>query len=132
MSEAGLSRREGLPQARPYTRREFLQKLGIGVGGVVVGVVATRYLAGGETVQKVLVTHRDYPKVRVANAKDLVTGKPVVFTYPLVGQRNILVKLGKPAEEGVGPDGDIVAFSAFCTHMGVPLDNGLAPVQWTP
>lgn len=108
---------------KSYTRREFLQKLGIGMGGLVVGVVATRYLAGGETVEKVLVAYPDHPNVRIANVKDLQKGKPVVFEYPLAGQRSILVKLGKPAEEGVGPDKDIVAFSAFCSHMGMPLDN---------
>jgi arsenite oxidase small subunit len=34
---------------------------------------------------------------------------------------NMLVKLGRPAGGGVGPDQDIVAFSTLCTHMGGPL-----------
>ncbi len=108
---------------RSYTRREFLQKLGIGVGGLVVGVVATRYLSGGETVEKVLIAYPDYPKLRIANAKELQVGKPVIFDYPLKGHRSLLVKLGKSAEEGAGPDRDIVAFSAFCSHMGMPMDH---------
>lgn len=33
----------------------------------------------------------------------------------------MLVKLGAPASGGVGPKGDIVAFSTLCTHMGGPL-----------
>ena len=32
-----------------------------------------------------------------------------------------LVKLGRPAAGGIGPDGDIVAFGTDCTHMGCPL-----------
>lgn len=106
-----------------YTRREFLQKLGLGVGGLVVGVVATRYLSSGETVEKVLVSYPDYPRVRLANLKELQVGKPIVFDYPLKGQRSLLVKLGREAEEGVGPDRDVVAFSAFCSHMGMPMDS---------
>jgi len=30
----------------------------------------------------------------------------------------MLVKLGQKAQGGVGPDGDIVAFSQFCQHLG--------------
>ncbi len=33
------------------------------------------------------------------------------FEYPQEGQTNFLVKLGRPAAGGVGPDGDVVAFS---------------------
>ena len=35
----------------------------------------------------------------------------------------MLVKIDRPAEEGIGPDGDVVAFSTACSHMGAPLDN---------
>ena len=31
------------------------------------------------------------------------------------------MKLGVPAGGGVGPNDDIVAFNALCTHMGGPL-----------
>ena len=31
------------------------------------------------------------------------------------------VKMGKPVAGGVGPDGDIVAYSTLCTHMGCPV-----------
>jgi len=45
----------------------------------------------------------------------------MTFTYPAEGQSNFLLKLGAPAQGGVGQDGDIVAFSYLCTHMGCPL-----------
>jgi arsenite oxidase small subunit len=31
------------------------------------------------------------------------------------------MKMGRRVQGGVGPDGDIVAFSTLCTHMGCPL-----------
>lgn len=59
-----------------------------------------------------------YPRKRVALLSKLAEGTPVSFTYPLEQQPNFLVKLGKAAQGGVGPDRDIVAFSSLCTHMG--------------
>ncbi|MEE9277376.1 MAG: arsenate reductase (azurin) small subunit [Dehalococcoidia bacterium] len=64
-----------------------------------------------------------FPQRRIAGVGDLVEGEPIRFEYPLKGQSNILVKLGRPAAGGVGPDGDIVAFSEFCTHMGCPVGS---------
>lgn len=59
-----------------------------------------------------------FPNVRVGNASDLAGGKTVSFNYPLEETPNILVKLGVKAVGGVGPDGDIVAFSQVCQHLG--------------
>jgi anaerobic selenocysteine-containing dehydrogenase len=45
----------------------------------------------------------------------------------------IIVKLGRKVEGGVGPDGDIVAFSTLCPHKGYPLgygNNGRANHVW--
>lgn len=65
-------------------------------------------------------TTSPFPSVLVANISDLVEGQPVYFQYPLdvLGQPNLLVKLGVQAEGGVGPDADIVAFSQVCQHLG--------------
>jgi arsenite oxidase small subunit len=54
----------------------------------------------------------------IANISDLVVSTPVSFNYPLEETPNILVKLGVKASGGVGPDGDIVAFSVVCQHLG--------------
>lgn len=59
-----------------------------------------------------------WPKVKVANLSDLKELSPVRFNYPLVDTPNILVKLGVKAENGVGPDQDIVAYSGVCQHLG--------------
>jgi arsenite oxidase small subunit len=59
-----------------------------------------------------------FPRVKVAQIGDLQVGQPVSFNYPLDNEPNILVKLGVKASGGVGPDGDIVAFSSICQHLG--------------
>lgn len=60
----------------------------------------------------------DFPVVLVANVSNLEVGIPITFNYPLDETPNILVKLGEHAQGGVGPDGDIVAFSQICQHLG--------------
>jgi arsenite oxidase small subunit len=59
-----------------------------------------------------------FPRVKVANMNDLTLSKSITFNYPLEETPNILVKVGAKAEGGVGPDGDIVAFSQICQHLG--------------
>ena len=63
-------------------------------------------------------TQPGWPKLKVINARSLELLKPLTFNYPLDNTPNILVKLGVKAENGVGPDGDIVAFSSVCQHQG--------------
>ena len=60
----------------------------------------------------------EWPRFKVANIKDLEVGKPKIFMYPLENTPNILVKLGKSAQGGVGPEKDIVAYSQLCQHLG--------------
>jgi arsenite oxidase small subunit len=59
-----------------------------------------------------------FPKVKIAQLTDLKVNEPVTFNYPLENEPNVLVKLGIKADGGVGPDGDIVAFSILCQHLG--------------
>ncbi len=59
-----------------------------------------------------------FPRLMIANVSDLVVATPVSFNYPLEETPNILVKLGVKATGGVGPDGDIVAYSVICQHLG--------------
>ena len=67
----------------------------------------------------------------IANISDLVESQPVSFNYPLEETPNILVKLGVKATGGVGPDGDIVAYSVVCQHLGciyAYLPSGTSPL----
>jgi len=59
-----------------------------------------------------------WPRLKAINAKSLEVLKPLTFNYPLDNTPNILVKLGVKADNGVGPDGDIVSFSNICQHLG--------------
>ncbi len=65
---------------------------------------------------------RLWPQVKVGNVKDLEQSKPVGFNYPDEKSPAWLVKLSGAAYEGAGPDSNIVAFSAICTHMGCPVE----------
>jgi len=72
-----------------------------------------------------------FPQLMIANISDLVESQPVSFNYPLEETPNILVKLGVKAAGGVGPDGDIVAYSVVCQHLGcitafIPTGTGPA------
>ena len=59
-----------------------------------------------------------FPIINVANISDMAGGATVEFNYPLQETPNLLMKLGVKAVNGVGPDGDIVAFSQICQHLG--------------
>lgn len=105
------------------SRREFLLA-GIATGafvgaGVVLPIAFSLTDDDGNPDSEALL----YPRQRVASLAELRAGEPVFFDYPLVGQSNMLVKVGAPAEAGIGPDADIVAFSNLCTHMGCPIDT---------
>ena len=63
-------------------------------------------------------TQLAWPRIMLGNINSLEPLKPLRFNYPLVNTPNLLVKLGVKAENGVGPDGDIVAYSDICQHLG--------------
>ncbi len=56
----------------------------------------------------------------VASISNLQEGVAVPFRYP-PQHPAFIVKLGQPAEGGIGPDADIIAFHVACPHMGCPL-----------
>ena len=120
------------------SRRNFLAGFGYSAGGVVVGLavggfVASRTLgddapdgavqvvtppAQTQIVPAIATAH---PRLRVTSMSELQVGDVVDFEYPTEGSEASLVRLGRTAAGGIGPDGDIVAFSTDCTHMGCPL-----------
>ena len=74
----------------------------------------------------------DYPRKVIGQISKLKEGAPTAAFYP--GEMDndplssiFLVKLGMPAGGGIGPDGDIVAYSAYCTHMGMVLHGTYKP-----
>ncbi len=82
--------------------------------------------APAAAVTTAFTTALPYPRTKVANAKDLKPGKPLKTTYPDKKSPIYVIKFGRPVMGGVGPDGDIVAFSRLCPHMGCTLKQFIA------
>lgn len=59
-----------------------------------------------------------FPRILIGTVDSLQVNTPVAFNYPLDNEPNILIKAGVKALGGVGPDGDVVAFSNVCQHLG--------------
>ena len=102
------------------TRRNFLKLIMTFSGLLVIGGVAAiaKSITNSAQGTQNPVGTKSFPRVKVAQLADLSVNQPVVFAYPLDNEPNILVKLGEKADGGVGPDGDLVAFSGVCQHLG--------------
>lgn len=100
------------------SRRNFL-KAG-GAAAAAVGAAAHAGEAGAATADAGRTT-LPYPAKPLGAAAKLRANVPVNFTFPDASSPCVLVKTGTRVEGGVGPDGDIVAFSSMCTHMGCPV-----------
>jgi arsenite oxidase small subunit len=71
-----------------------------------------------------------WPEIKLVNISTLDSSKPLRFNYPLVDTPCVLVKCGQKADNGVGPDSDIVAFNDICQHLGcfyAVLPQGSSP-----
>ena len=103
------------------TRRNFLKILLAAGSAFTVAAVGSvfRFLTYIPTATPSQSTAaQTWPRIMLGNVSSLETLKPLRFNYPLVNTPNVLVKLGVKAESGVGPDGDIVAYSTICQHLG--------------
>lgn len=98
-------------------RRNFL-KVAVVASAVIAAVGLGALVKSVANPAPIASVATGFPKVKVASLSDLQAGKPLLFYYPLDNEPNLLVKLGQAAENGVGPDGDIVAFSQYCQHLG--------------
>ncbi|MBA7465828.1 Arsenite oxidase subunit AioB [subsurface metagenome] len=90
------------------------------LGGSAAAVLATLGSSEARPLAAQLVGSK-YREKRIARVQDVIADTPIEFDYPAKDIRNVLVKLGEIAGGGIGPDRDIVAFNALCTHMGGPL-----------
>lgn len=57
----------------------------------------------------------------VARLDGLKAGEAVAFQWPDAESPCWLLKTGRATDGGVGPDRDVVAYSALCTHQGCPV-----------
>lgn len=99
-------------------RRQFLLTSGIATSVVMVGIPG---LPEAQTPAVVAT----YPRKLIAKLSELNVDEPLDFEYPDEGEyaESILVKLGKEAGGGLGPQKDVVAFNYTCTHQGGPLQG---------
>jgi len=66
--------------------------------------------------------HVTYPRVRVANTKDVATNDSLPFQYPYKDRPAILIRLA---------EGRFVAYDAICTHLGCQVHyNKVAVKGW--
>lgn len=63
-----------------------------------------------------------YPTKKIAQAGSLQPNVAQAFNFPDASSPCALIKMGQAVPGGVGPDGDIVAYSTLCTHMGCPVN----------
>lgn len=102
-------------------RRQFLRGGIAGAAGAAASTVMPARQAKAQGLARV-----DYPSNRLANVSDLAENEPLDITYPDADSPGVLLKLGTAVEGGVGPDGDIVAYSVLCPHKGWPLSYNAA------
>ena len=108
------------------SRRIFLKVAGTSVAGVgaAVSPVGPAMAAGNNqaAIQAAAgAAVLPYPKALVGQAKSMQVNTPVSFSYPDADSPCVAIKMGQRVAGGVGPDGDVVAYSNLCTHMGCPL-----------
>lgn len=103
-------------------RRQFLR------GGAVatVGAAAAVALPVDRAQANAGLARVSYPSKKLASVSALKVNVPVEIQYPDAASPGVLMKLGTKVEGGVGPDGDIVAFSTLCPHKGWALTYNAA------
>ena len=102
-----------------FSRRKFLKTGGIAAaaGAALVGTG----FAGAQETPPPGATTLPYPREGIARLGTLKVNVPVPFNYPDPASFCQLIKTGQSVPGGIGPNGDIVAFSTQCTHNGCPL-----------
>lgn len=116
------------PPGLTLDRRTFLKLAAAAGGAITVAALLSTLKAGTFVPQPTAVAA--WPVVTVINISKLTNLSPVVFYYPLTRTPNYLVKLGEAATGGIGPNNDIVAFSAICQHLG--CQYGFVPSGGSP
>lgn len=98
-------------------RRQFLTGSAVAAATGVATAMGAKRAQAAPSLARVA-----YPSSRLANVKDLKVDEPLNVNYPDAESPGVLLKLGKPVEDGVGPDKDIVGFSTLCPHKGFALN----------
>lgn len=101
-------------------RRQFLKS-----GGAVAAAAGATFIpihdANAAKPASNANTTLDYPRKSLGKTSGLPVNQAVAFNYPDEYSPCYVIRTGRPVPGGIGPDGDIVAYSAMCTHMGCPV-----------
>jgi arsenite oxidase small subunit len=101
-------------------RRFFLKSGGAAAAAAGATIIPIRN-ANAATPAAASSTTLPYPKKAVGAAKGMPLNQAVSFSYPDDSSPCLAIRMGSPVPGGVGPNGDIVAYSSYCTHMGCPV-----------
>ena len=89
-----------------------------GAAGAAIAVPGTAQAAPATDAGRATLP---YPRRAITAISKLKVNEPLAFTYPDSASPCALIKMGHRVPGGIGPDGDVVAFSTLCTHMGCPV-----------
>ncbi len=96
-------------------RRQFLRGGSIAAAGLATAAVLPAEQAKAAPANAQI----DYPSNKLANFADLKVNEPIDIAYPDADSPGDLDQARpSPWTGGVGPDGDIVAYSVMCPHKG--------------
>lgn len=101
--------------------RRFFLKSGGAAAAVAGGTVIPIHNANAAAPAAQATTTLPYPKKSVGKAGGMPINQVVNFTYPDASSPCYAIRMGNAVPGGVGPNGDIVAYSSYCTHMGCPV-----------
>lgn len=121
-NRAGMTRKEvakAVGHKCLVSRRMFL------IGAGVTTTIVITLDPGTPQAREVPAQITEYPRKLIAKLSDLKQDVPFDFSYPDEGEysENMIVKLGKQAGGGIGPNKDVVAFNYACTHQGGQLND---------
>lgn len=103
-------------------RRFFLKSGGAAaVASSVVIPIQNAHSATPANAAAGSTTALPYPAKSVGKVAGMPVNEVVAFNYPDDQSLCYAIKMGTPVPGGVGPNGDVVAYSGMCTHMGCPL-----------
>ena len=101
------------------SRRIFLKSSG-GAAAAVGSAAAVLAPSSAQAAEASGTTLR-YPKRSVGKGTGMPVNQVVNFFYPDASSPCVAIRMGSKVPGGVGPNGDIVAYSTLCTHMGCPV-----------
>lgn len=102
-------------------RRFFLKSSGSAAAAVGAVVIPIHNADAATPTTATAGTTLPYPRKAVGKASTMPVNQAISFSYPDTSSPCYAIRMGNPVPGGVGPNGDIVAYSSMCTHMGCPV-----------